>query len=360
MFQPDFQNLADILARQKPSRPTLFEYFMNEGLLCAFAGQQLSDDDDSLEHIRILIKAFVNAGYDYVLLPSWNLDGFKFWQREPLVFPTRAFDTLATRSLNSSAIIVDRASFQSYPWPDPDKEDYSVYQILADELPSDMKIVISGTSGILETAIDLVGYERLCLMTLADEKLVHDIFEAIGSCILRYYEICASYDKVGALMGNDDWGFKTQTLLSPGTLRKFVFPWHKKIVEVCHAAGKYAILHSCGNLELIMDDIIDDMKYDGKHSFEDAICPVEEACAKWGQRIAILGGIDVDYLCAHPSDAIYRRAKQLLDSSRDRGGYALGSGNSIPPYVPFENYVAMIKAARGDDIVYADMQDISV
>jgi len=35
-----------------------------------------------------------------------------------------------------------------------------------------------------------------------------------------------------------------------------------------------------------------------------------------------------------------KRAKQ--------GGYALGSGNSIPDYIPSENYLAMLKAGTED------------
>jgi len=30
----------------------------------------------------------------------------------------------------------------------------------------------------------------------------------------------------------------------------------------------------------------------------------------------------------------------------DRGGYALGSGNSIAPYVPVRNYLALLQAAK--------------
>jgi uroporphyrinogen decarboxylase len=58
-----------------------------------------------------------------------------------------------------------------------------------------------------------------------------------------------------------------------------------------------------GNLAEVMEDIIEDMRYDGRHSYEDAIPPVEDACEKYGGRIAIPGGIDVDSLCrAAPED----------------------------------------------------------
>ncbi len=134
-------------------------------------------------------------------------------------------------------------------------------------------------------------------------------------------------------------------MLSPDDLRRYVFPWHKKIVEIIHAAEKPAILHSCGNLVLVMDDIIDDLKYDGKHSYQDNIIPVEDAYEKFGSRIAILGGIDLDFVCRAKPEEIKRRSKDMLKRTEERGGYALGTGNSVPDYVPDENYFAMISAA---------------
>ena len=43
---------------------------------------------------------------------------------------------------------------------------------------------------------------------------------------------------------------------------------------------------------------------DAKHSFEDAIEPVWEAKAKYGDRIALLGGFDMDKLSRMPVDQV--------------------------------------------------------
>ncbi len=94
-----------------------------------------------------------------------------------------------------------------------------------------------------------------------------------------------------------------------------------------------------------MDVVIDELKLDGKHSFEDGIIPVEEAYDIWHDRIAIMGGIDMDFLARKSPSEIYNRASKLLEQTFDTGGFALGSGNSIPDYVPVENYLAMIRAA---------------
>ena len=100
-----------------------------------------------------------------------------------------------------------------------------------------------------------------------------------------------------------------------------------------------------------MDDIIDDIKFDAKHSFEDVIIPVEQAYEKWGSRIAILGGIDMDFMCRSTPEQIRQRCEAMLAKAATRGGYALGTGNSVPEYVPYCNYLAMIDCIRTKDAV---------
>jgi uroporphyrinogen decarboxylase len=95
-----------------------------------------------------------------------------------------------------------------------------------------------------------------------------------------------------------------------------------------------------------MDDVIA-LGIDAKHSNEDAIAPFEEWIRRYGERIGLLGGIDVDILCQRSPDEIF--ADVLEKGQRFRSmarGYALGSGNSIPDYVPVEGYLAMIRAAQ--------------
>jgi uroporphyrinogen decarboxylase len=337
MRMPCFDNLLRVLDRTTPQRPTLFEFFLNWDLYVHFAGPEFADIplERQDQYKRVMLHGFRKAGYDYATIMP---DGFKF--------PRRDRRKAQTVSLNEAAAITDRASFEAYPWPDPDAADYSLFERLAPELPPGMKLIAHGPSGVLENAIGLVGYERLCTMPMIDPDLARDIFSAIGSRLARYYELCASFDSVGACISNDDWGFKNQTMLAPDDMRRYVFPWHKRIVENIHKAGKPAILHSCGNAEAIMDDIINGMGYNGKHSYEDAIEPVEQAYERWAGRIAVLGGLDVDFLTRASSEAIHERARGMLRRSERRGGYALGSGNSIPDYIPVSNYKAMIAAAE--------------
>lgn len=331
--KPDFNNLLTVLQRGVPARPTLFEFYLNDRLYAALSGDAVNYAWETVEHARRVIQAYHAAGYDFA-----TVVGSSF------TFP-KASQTKKTISLNDGASIHDWESFNSYPWPNPDQMMDNRLETLAAYLPEGMKLIVWGPGGVLENVIALVGFDNLCYMLADDEELVAALFDAVGSRMLRYYELCAPFDAVGALISNDDWGFGTQTMLNLNDMRRFVFPWHKKIVEAIHAHGKPAILHSCGMLEPVMPDIADYMGYDGKHSFEDKIVPIEIAYPRWSGDIAILGGLDLDFMCRSTPDEVYTRAKAMLQLSEAKGAYALGTGNSVPVYVPDENYFAMLRAA---------------
>ncbi len=329
--KPDFENILKICRREAPARPTLFEFFFGENIQRHFTGKCSDLGDYSDKALGIVVDSFYKAGYDYCTLPA---PGFNF--------PTADIKQEKTVSLNSGAVITGWESFEKYQWPNLDSGDFNIFKRVEGHLPQGMKVIAHGPLGVLETAVKITGYENLCIISMTDPELTAGIFNNIGSRLLAYYQRCLGYNSVGAIIGNDDWGFKTQTMFSPEMFRQYVFPWHKKIVAAAHNAGRPAILHSCGNLENVYDDIIDDIKYNAKHSYEDGILPVEDFYRKYHDRIAIMGGIDVDFLCRSQPEEIKKRARGLLELTAQHGGYGLGSGNSIPDYVPVESYLAMI------------------
>ena len=96
-----------------------------------------------------------------------------------------------------------------------------------------------------------------------------------------------------------------------------------------------------------MEDMITLMRYDGKHSYEDVIMPVEDAYRRWGGRIAILGGIDLDFIMRSSIEAIQKRCRAMLALTAEKGGYALGTGNSVPEFIDDDKYLAMVAVATG-------------
>lgn len=127
----------------------------------------------------------------------------------------------------------------------------------------------------------------------------------------------------------------------PG-LQKYVLPWHKRFATLAHDNDLLYFLHNCGYFEPMMEDLIEDIKIDGKHSFKDAIMPVTEFKKEYGKRIAVLGGVDVHMLCHLEETQLRQYVRNILDKCMLGGGYAPGSGNSIANYVPVKNYLIML------------------
>jgi uroporphyrinogen decarboxylase len=296
-------------------------------------GKDAPKRDDGFDHERKRIYAFKNAGYDYATIPV-NAFGF----------PGKVKTHQSTYSLNDGVAICDWKSYEEYKWLNPKDFDCTALDKVTPDLPEGMKLIIHGPGGTLENAISLCGYDNLCIMIYEEPDLAKQIFDDIGSRLLTYYESGIGHESVGALISNDDWGFKTQTMLSPADMRKYVFPWHKKIVAAAHKYNKKAVLHSCGQHSEIMDDVINDMKFDGKHSFEDVIQPIEEAYEQYKGRIALLGGIDLHFICTSTPKEIIKRSLDMLERAEKDGCFALGTGNSVPEYVPPEKYLAMVSA----------------
>ena len=95
-----------------------------------------------------------------------------------------------------------------------------------------------------------------------------------------------------------------------------------------------------------MEDFIGGAGINAKHSNEDVIAPFSLWVETYGGRIGNFGGVDTDHLCTKSETEIREIVRELYPFSKGHGGFALGSGNSIPNYVPAESYLAMVNAAR--------------
>lgn len=199
---------------------------------------------------------------------------------------------------------------------------------------------------VFERLFGLFGYESLCLKLYDDRNLVEAVAQRAGELCVGFTRLLCEFSCIGVIWDSDDLGFRSQTLLPPAVLRELVLPWHEKSAQIAHQHDKLYFLHSCGNVEPLMEDLIAKVGIDAKHSFEDAIMPVTEAVEKYGDRIGILGGLDVDFLCRASPSEIRQRVRRILEVCHPGGGYVLGSGNSIPNYMPLDSYLTMLDEGR--------------
>lgn len=232
--------------------------------------------------------------------------------------------------------------FEHYQWPDVSNYDFSEYEYINNHLPDGMGFIVSHAGGVFEHLSQIMSFEGLCYALLDQPELVEAIVEKLGNLTTEFYTHILDLDRVTALWPGDDMGFRSGTMIAPADIRRLILPWHRKFVQMAHTRRLPYFLHSCGNLTDIMDDLINEVKIDGKHSFEDTIIPAEDFHKQYGKRIAVLGGVDINILASGTPDEVRARTRDLIEKCGPIGRFGIGSGNSIPDYVPLENYLAMI------------------
>jgi len=351
---PDYKRFIKIIRGEvKPKKPPFAELFLDEENVRLISEEAFGrawmprTEEDLTQRAKYwdnTIEVYHSLGYDYVRVTGSPSMGYAAKTR-PLGRPDQS-GKLRVWTEEGAGIIETRADFEAYSWPKVRDIDIWDCEYVSTHLPEGMGMVICPSSGFLEVVMnDLMGYTNLCFALIEDRDLVADIFDAVGKCILRYYEKVTSLglpNLFGFFQG-DDMGYKNGTLIPPEDTRLFSLKWHKSLAELAHKNDLLYILHSCGQLEDIMEDLITDVKIDAKHSFEDEITPVTDFHKKYGSRIGVLGGIDLDKLCRYEEQALRKYVRDVLDVCMPIGRYALGSGNSVANYVPLRNYFIMLE-----------------
>lgn len=349
--QPDARRFINILmGREKSARVPLVEYIVDDvvmrPIVTDLLGRQWAPEAADRESQKAYLDNFIAL---------WQQLGYDFVRFErALAFPVKQMvepdpvpgsDKQRAWADEHEGSIRTWDDFERYPWPTVEQMDFFPFEYLNAHLPEGMGLMSSHGGGVFEHLSWIMSFEGLCRALYEDRPLVEAVANRLGELMTGFYQHLLDLDHLIAVFPGDDMGFRTGPLISPKDLRALILPWHKRFAAMAHAKGLPYFLHSCGDVLKIMDDLIDDVGINGKHSYEDVIIPAPEFQTRYGDRIAVLGGMDVNILAAATPAQVRERARFLLETCGSRGRYALGSGNSIPSYVPPENYLAMLDEA---------------
>ena len=216
-----------------------------------------------------------------------------------------------------------------------------------ESLPEGMLAVGGVGYGLFETMQDFVPYQELVYLQ-ADEPDVYAVLcQRVGNMMFEVWSwVLANYGDVFAVCRfGDDLGFRSSTLLPPDDIRCHILPQYKRIIDLMHGHGKPFLLHSCGNIHAVMDDIIG-TGIDSKHSNEDAIDTFDVWVRRYGDRIGNFGGVEMNMMSLNTPAEVKRYVRELLPKVVEHGGIAIGTGNQISPYTEPANWIAMTEAVR--------------
>ena len=331
MSCPDYRNIVLCATNKRPQRIPLYEHFIDISVIEKIQGKELKnfyDNGDSQDldyYFENYCGFFKEFGYDAVSYEVCLTDVLPYG---------------GALTNQSKGKIVDFDSFNQYPWESVVERyiEYAApyFSALRQHLPEGMKGIGGIGNGIFEVAQDLVGYENLCIISIESPKLYQAVFQKVGDLLfeLWLWFLNNFQDVYCVCRFGDDLGYKSNTLLPPADIRRHIIPQYRRIVKLVHQHQKPFLLHSCGCIFSVMDDLIDEVKIDAKHSNEDQIAPMEQWVQSYGNKIGNFGGIDTDILVRGEEDFLVDYVKKIYELANIKGGgFAIGSGNSIPYFV---------------------------
>lgn len=341
-FIPNYKNLASAAYNKEVERIPLYEHNVSPNKIGEIIGRDIQPlldgtSSDLDEFFHYYCEFFKDNGYDAVT--------FECCIGQAMPGAGALGDSRITPAIN------DAADFEHYPWeeiPDYYFNKFSKYfDALRRQMPKGMLGVGGVGNGIFECVQDLTGYQNLCYMSIDDEELYQQMFEKVGQTNLKIWErFMKEYGDIYCVLRfGDDLGYKSSTLLSPEDTKKHIIPQYKPIIDLVHSYQKPFLLHSCGNIFEVMDDLIL-AGIDAKHSNEDQIAVFPKWVSQYGDRIGNFGGIDVDAVCNYGKPEMEEYITDIFKKCKGHGGFAFGTGNSIPDYVPAQNYMNMIEIVR--------------
>lgn len=337
-FQPDYHNILDAAENREPARLPLYEHGIDPSVMEKITGKKFAHlrETDKDEFFRHYCAFFRDMGYDTVTF-------------EACIGP--AMPGSGALGGHIKGVIQTREDFEAYPWDTIQDRYFEMYgedfRALRRNMPEGMRAIGGVGNGIFECVQDVVGYMDLCYIREDDEELYADLFRKVGETNLGIWKrFLEEFGDIYCVCRfGDDLGFKSTTLLSPDDIRTHIIPQYKPIIDAVHAAGKPFLLHSCGCIFDVMEDLIA-AGINAKHSNEDQIAPFQTWVDRYGDRIGNFGGIDTDAVCRLPKDEMTAYIENVVTKAKGHGGFAFGSGNSIPDYVPADQYLHMVNTVR--------------
>lgn len=353
-MKPDFQRFRTaVLSLGEPDRVPLVESSVDMGIKEAVLGRSIRTAQDEVDF-------WATTGYDFVpvhtgirLMTAYGRaeDRPAGDERQALLEKNRRVgrarygvsDAELRRDWaeEGRGIITTRAELERFPWPEPEEfAQVEVFAEIAAALRPGMKIV--AYQGHIFTPVwQLMGFETFCFALRDDPALVEALFERIGAIQYAIFRRVIALPEVAAVWWPDDIAYTGGLMIDPRHLRRYFFPWLARMGEDCAAHGIPWIFHSDGDVREVISDLID-CGFHALHPIEAKAMDIVALKRQYAGRLALMGNLDLAYpLSLGTPEEVANEVRRLLREVAPGGGYCLGSGNSVPEYVPTANYQAM-------------------
>jgi uroporphyrinogen decarboxylase len=330
-----------------PDRVPIFDFLFDQALYQHVIGR--TPEGYNYEDAIALSLALE---LDAVYLPTGAPLGYR---RPNLGSDTYVTEWGSTRQRNPASWPIDapiafpiatRADWDAFTPPDP-WAGGRMDPIRAGLKLADGRLAVLGSvGGPFTPSWEQTGMDVFSMLIYDDPGLVREILRAhtAFSIAIARQLVEAGVD---AVLISDDFGWNGGTLVSPRHFRELILPLFKEIVATVRSLGKPVLLHSCGNVNAILDDLAASGINGYNPLQRTANMNLARVKAAYGARISLSGNVDSSVTLPFGSkEDVERETRECIAAAGPGGGYMLGSDHSLHGGIPVENMLTMIETAK--------------
>ena len=252
-------------------------------------------------------------------------------------------DVLST--VMSPARIENEDDLINYIAPDPSLAPVlQQAKTLANRFKGEKAIAVVGEAGFAPAQYLRAGLSNLMIdFAISPDFAARLLQIGVDYHIQLYRKLIAEGVEIVVL--GDDYAYKSGPFMSPSHFESLILPGLKTVVQAIKDAGGYVIKHSDGNIWKLTDMLIS-AGVDMLGPLEPAYMKLNQVREHVGNKIGVLGNVDVDLLSTGSVEDVEIATKKLLKDVSSPGGHIMSSGNSISSSVRGENFMAMIKTVK--------------
>jgi len=239
--------------------------------------------------------------------------------------------------------VKDRATWEEhivpYLKPDACRINLESYRETKKKAAEDDLYFVWGGVSVFELMHPVCGHEYMLMGMVEDPDWIEDMAMSYADYNINMLEILFEKEgKPDGLWFYEDMGFKERPFMGPGMYEEMIQPAHKKIHDFAHANDLPVIMHSCGFIEPLLPGMIE--------SGIDCLQVMEIKAGmnplriheKYGDQIALCGGLDARNLVANDLNAIDKELEDKIPILKNGKGFILHSDHSIPTTTEYETY----------------------
>lgn len=364
MCQPDFKNrlLKTIFCEGEADRVPIVEAGIASPIKQRFLGHPIHSLADEVEF-------WYKAGYDFIPLESGlrtiidaaihhegtgrfegiNQDKLIVAQAKQFAIEKLSNFKLTTKNEDGTTrtwapegkgFITSLEDLEAFPWPNPEDLDYSKFELIKSLLPPGMGVFCN--AGAIFSSLFLMMGMVSCLIEMKQgTELFTRLLMKVGEFQVKVVEILLNTGSISGIWINDDMGFHSGPLVNPKLYQKYTFPYYREIKHLVAKKDAALLLHSDGNITKILPDLVE-IGFNAIHPIEPESMNIEQARQIVGSKVCLIGNLSLGFpLGTGTPEDVARGTERLVRTMAPGGGYCLSSGNSIPDYIPYDNWLAM-------------------